>query len=191
MAGAGSVLGRWTVAALAAALPAVVASGAKKEPPALPLEHTHSSGAFTFRTPEGWVLSGSTDRPEILEAWGGDLGVRFLFRDREFGFDGLHADCMLERLAGPMDTSPEIRYEYEYVGGPFGDRRALDSAFLVKYDVPILGHKAWRQRTLTVVGAGQSLCVMSYAPEPAWRKVKTRALLDAVLASVRFKVPGK
>jgi hypothetical protein len=192
MAGACSVVGRWTVAALAAALPVAVAfAGKKPEPPPLPVEHIHSSGAFSFRTPEGWVLSASTERPEILDAWGGELGVRFLFQERDVGYDGLHVTCMLERLAAPMDTSPEIRYEYEFIGGPFADRRALDSAFVIKYDDPVRGYREWRQRTLTVVGAGQSLCAMSYAPMDLWRKVKTRALLDAVLASVSFRAPSR
>jgi hypothetical protein len=85
-----------------------------------------------------------------------------------------------------MDTAPQVQYEYEYIGGVFGTRRALDSAFAVTYDNPVRGHRQWRQRTLTVVGAGQSLCAMSYAPLSAWKSAKTRALLDAVLASVTF-----
>ena len=187
MTGAGSVLGRCLVA-FAVALPVGVASAARKPPPPppLPLEHTHASGAFTFRTPEGWILTPG-HRPEILDVWSGELGVRFLFREEESGFDTLHETCKLERLADAMDTFPQVKYEYEYVGGPFGDRRALDSAFAVTYDKPVKGHRVWRQRTLTVVGAGQSLCAMSYAPASAWKSAMTRATLDAVLASVTFR----
>jgi hypothetical protein len=174
------------MAALAAALPVGVASAEKKlPPPPLPLEHTYPSGAFSFRTPEGWTLS--EPRPDVMETWGGELGVRFLFRAREDGTDALHEECKSERLAGPMETAPQVRYEYEYIGGPFGDRQALDSAFVVTYDSPVRGHREWRQRTLTVVGGGQSLCAMSYAPVSAWKSAKTRALLDAVLASVTFR----
>jgi len=173
------------MAAFAAALPVGLASAEKKQPPPpLPLEHTDPSGAFSFRTPDGWTFS--QPRPDVVETWSGALGVRFLFRQREDGTDAIHEVCKSEGLAGPMETSPQVRYEYDYIGGVFGDRRALDSAFAVTYDNPVRGHRVWRQRTLTVVGAGQSLCAMSYAPVSAWKSAKTRALLDAVLASVTF-----
>ena len=44
---------------------------------------------------------------------------------------------------------------------PIGDRRALDSAFVVTYDKPIRASAQWRQRNLTVVGDGQSLCAIT------------------------------
>ena len=47
---------------------------------------------------------------------------------------------MLVRLAGPMDTFPQVDYEYDFVGGEVGERRALDSAFVVHYDEPVEGH---------------------------------------------------
>jgi hypothetical protein len=38
------------------------------------------------------------------------------------------------------------------------------------------------------VGLGESICLISYAPMPVWKKSKeARALLDAVLSSVTFK----
>jgi hypothetical protein len=177
------------VAAFAVAVPVGVASAGRKvpPPPPLPLEHTHPSGAFTFRTPEGWTLAPPTGRSDIMEVWGGDLGVRFLFRNGEEGYDTFHEVCKFERLAGPMDMSPQVRYEYEYIGGPIGDRRALDSAFEVTYDKAVHGHRVWRHRTLSVVGAGQSLCAVSYAPLAAAKSPKKRAMLDAVLASVTFR----
>ena len=56
------------------------------------------------------------------------------------------------------------------------------------YDSAVHGHKEWRQRNVTVVGGGHSLCAISYAPAPLWKKSKeTRALLDAVLASVTLR----
>ena len=41
---------------------------------------------------------------------------------------------------------------------------------------------------MTVVGGGHSLCAVSYAPAPVWKKSKeARALLDAILGSVTFR----
>ena len=95
---------------------------------------------------------------------------------------------MLERLAGPMETFPQVKYEYDFQGGSVGDVSVLDSAFLVSYDVPVLGEREWRQRNVTMVGKGHSLCAISYAPAKLWKKSKaSRELLDGVLASVRFR----
>jgi hypothetical protein len=163
---------------------------AQEAPPALSVEHQHPSGAFSFRTPEGWKVLPSPANPDALETWGGDLGVRFVYRAGEAGYDSLHADCMLERLAGPMETEPEVKYEYEFVGGLVGNRRALDSAFILRYDQPRHGHREWRQRTVTVVGEGDSLCVMSYVPRETWKtSPPARALVDSVLSSVIFRRP--
>jgi hypothetical protein len=164
-------------------------SGGKREaPPPLSQEHRHPSGAFTFRTPEGWTVESSPMDANALQIGGGDLLVRFLYRSSEDGYDSLHATCMLERLASPMVTDPQISYEYDYVSRVGGGHRSLDSAFQVKYDAPIQGHRAWRQRNLTVVGAGHSLCIIAYAPLDVWKKSPgTRALLDSVLASVTFR----
>jgi hypothetical protein len=47
------------------------------------------------------------------------------------------------------------------------------------------GHQEWRQRTVTIVGGGVSLCIMTYAPARVWKKSKdARAALDAVVTSV-------
>ena len=157
-------------------------------PPVLGVEHLHPSGAFLFRTPDGWKVAESPANPGAIEAWGDEVGVRFVYRASEVGYDSLHADCMLERLAGPMDTEPRIKYEYEFVGGLVGNRRALDSAFVVRYDQPRHGHREWRQRTVTVVGEGESLCVISYVPRPLWKSsAPARAIVDSVLGSVTFR----
>jgi hypothetical protein len=38
---------------------------------------------------------------------------------------------------------------------------------------------------VTVVGAGSSLCAISYVPAPVWKKSKTtRDLVDSILGSV-------
>jgi hypothetical protein len=168
------------------------AAGAGKKspppPPPLPQEHTHPSGAFSFRTPEGWRVAPSTANPDILEIGGGDLMVRFLYRHGEGGLDTVHVDCMLERLAGAMATEPQVKYEYDFRGGMLAARGALDSAFVVTYDAPIHGQRDWRQRNLTLVGQGETLCIMTYAPAPLWKKSQeTRALLDAVVGSITFR----
>jgi hypothetical protein len=179
-----------TLAILVALLPAGTAAGGKKPDPAppLPREHVHPSGAFTFRTPEAWRVEASTTNPDAIEVGGDGLLVRFLYYKGDRGYDSLHVVCMLERLAGEMEQEPQVKYEYDFVGGVAGDRRALDSAFVVTYLQPIAGYTEWRQRNVTLVGPGQSLCAISYAPAPLWKKSSSiRALLDAVLGSVVFR----
>lgn len=155
-------------------------------PPPLPIEHRHASGAFTFRTPEGWTVEPGASGE--LEAWGGDLGVRFLFSNGEAGYDSLHATCIMSGLAPGSAAEPQFKYEYEYLSGLLGDRRVLDSAHTVRYDEAQHGHRDWRQRTVTIVGGGLSLCVMSYAPRALWKKTPdARVLLDSVLASLTFR----
>ncbi len=113
--------------------------------------------------------------------------VRFLRREGELGLDSLHVECMLVRLAGPMDTAPGVDYEYDFVGSAVGERRAMDSAFAVHYDTPIDGHRDWRQRNLTVVGKGESVCVIAHAPLAVWKKSKpARNLLTSIVGSVGF-----
>lgn len=177
------------LAALAAAVGAVPSSADKRmaDPPSLETEHTSSSGAFTFRTPGGWIVEKSGEQPETMNGTGSGVRVRFVYRRGEHGYDSLHGACMLERLAPASETSPVVRYEYDYVDGAIGFHRALDSAFVVRYDRAVDGHKEWRQRNVTVVGGGHSLCAVSYSPAPLWKKKDTRALLDAVLSSVRFR----
>ncbi len=168
---------------------APVASAAKRTPPPpLPAVHRHVSGAFEFRTPEAWKVDSPAVNPEVLNAGGDGVAVRFIYREGDSGYDSLHGACMLERLAGAMEMEPVVQYEYDFVGGVIGDRRALDSAFVVTYDKPIDGQRQWRQRNVTIVGNGSSLCAITYAPLPLWKKsAPTRALLDAVLASVTFR----
>jgi len=184
------VVRRWNLALFVALLPALASAGGKKAEPAPPLtkEHLHPSGAFTFKTPDDWTVATSPNNPDAIETGGGGLLVRFLFRPEEQGYDSLHVICMLERLAPEMEQAPQVKYEYDFVGGAFGERRGLDSAFVVTYLKPIAGYTEWRQRNVTLVGAGQSLCAITYAPLPLWRKsASVRALLDGVLGSVVFK----
>ena len=169
-------------------VPSSAGSGASKVPPVLTHEHGHPTGAFTFKTPAGWDLSTFGPSPPGLEARSEALIVRFLFRPEEAGYDSLHVDCMLERLTGPMAMEPRVKYEYDFLSGTVGERRVLDSAFVVHYDEAVMGHKDWRQRNVTLVGAGESLCVITYCPVPLWKKSKeTRTLLDSIVKSVTFK----
>jgi hypothetical protein len=95
---------------------------------------------------------------------------------------------MLERLAPETESEPQVKYEYDFVSGPLLDRRALDSAFVVRYDNAIRGHRDWRQRNLTIVGGGQSLCVIAYVPARVWkRSLAARSLVTAVTGSLAFK----
>ncbi|HXB56169.1 MAG TPA: hypothetical protein VN461_15425 [Vicinamibacteria bacterium] len=161
----------------------------KLAPPDLPSEHVCPSKAFSFRTPADWKVESGGSSPEIVQAQGDSVVVRFLHRGEEAGFDGLHVDCMAERLSGtPLDSEPQVEYEYDFVSGRIRGRRALDSAFRVIYDSPILGSREWRQRNITLVGEGESLCVIAFCPMKLWKKSPaTRALLDGVLASITLR----
>lgn len=176
---------------LAITFPAVLfaaASAAAETPPALATEHVHASGAFSFRTPAAWTLGEVPGVAEAIQASGDGVAVRFVYRPGASGFDSLHGICMLERLAGPMETFPQVKYEYDFLSGTVGDYDVLESAFLVSYDKPVLGEREWRQRNVTLVGKGHSLCVIAYAPAKLWKKSKaTRTLLDGIVASVHFK----
>jgi hypothetical protein len=181
---------RTHVFALAATLaaPALAPGADGVAAPTLTREHVHPSGRWSFRTPESWTVAKVADRPHILDARGDGLVMRFVHFEGEQGLDSMHVTCMIERLAPEQETSGDIRYEHDFIGGVIADRRALDSAFTVKYDAKIDGHRDWRQRNVTVVGAGMSLCVIGHVPVAAWKKSKAaRALHDAVLGSVSFR----
>jgi hypothetical protein len=155
--------------------------------PTLTKEYRHPSGGFSFRTPEDWRVAPLAGRPDVLEASGPGLRIRFVRHAGEMGYDSLHAACMMERLAGPMQTSGDVRYEYDFVSWSSGARRALDSAFTVRYDAPVDGYRDWRQRNVTIVGGGQSLCVIAHSPAPLWKKSRPlKDTLDKVLASVQL-----
>jgi len=170
----------WTAAARAA-------DKKPDEPATLSQEHWNASRTLSLRSPEGWEVKSSLGQPEVTEARGDGLIVRVLRREGELGLDSLHVECMLVRLREAMETFPQVDYEYDFVGGEVGERRALDSAFVVHYDEAVEGQRDWRQRNLTVVGGGESVCVVAYAPLPVWKKSKpVRRLLTSVVESVRF-----
>jgi len=164
-----------------------VAAKEPPSPPSLPQENHHPSGAFTFRTPAGWKVGPVAGNAEAIQASGDGLVVRFVYQPGESGFDSLHVNCMLVRLAPEKDSAPQVQYEYDFLSGEVNEMRILDSAFVVVYDDAVQGSRAWRQRNVTVVGKGHSLCAISYAPAALWKKSKqTRATLDAILGSVSF-----
>jgi hypothetical protein len=154
--------------------------------PSLTRQHRIASSTATFRTPEEWVISvAAGSDPEVVNAEGGNLAVRFLRWDSELGLDALHVMCMVERLDEPMAIEPRTRYEYEFVGGEQAQRRVLDTAFAVQYTAPVKGFAEWRQRVVTLVGKGEGLCVVAFCPLPLWKKSReARDLLKAVVASV-------
>jgi hypothetical protein len=167
----------------------VAAPAAAGDDPAdtLVTEHENAARTLTLRTPEDWRVESRPGQPEITEARGGSLIVRVLRREGEVGLDAYHVQCMQERLADPMKAEPQVDYEYDFHQGWIGEREALDSAFVVRYDEPVEGDDRWRQRHLTVVGGGESVCVIGMAPRRVWNKSReTRALLNAVMASVRL-----
>jgi len=177
-------------ALLAHALVAPPLSAKDPPPPKLDREHEHPSGALSFRTPESWKVEIEAADPLSVMAAGDGVIVRFVYRQGDMGYDTFHVDCMTKRLASPFETSPQVRYEYDFLSGSVGGMRILDSAFITNYDAPIGGAREWRQRNLTLTGEGHSLCAISYAPLKAWKRSKrTRQLLESVLKSVAFRKP--
>lgn len=164
------------------------AGGGQPADELLVAEHENAAGTLVIRTPEDWVFETRRGVPEVSEARGGGLIFRIVRREGELGLDSWHVQCMLERLAGPMVTQPQVDYEYDFHQGWIGDRQAMDSAFVVHYDEEVEGHRDWRQRNVTVIGGGESLCLIGMAPRRVWKKSKeARALLEAVMSSVRYE----
>jgi hypothetical protein len=176
--------------ALVLALLSPTLARAKEKPapvPPLTAVHVNASQTIRLHTPAGWTVDFRGGQPEVTEARGDGLIVRILRRDGELGLDSLHAECMLVRLAGAMEISPQVEYEYDFLSGQLGDHRALDSAFMTHYDQPVSGSADWRQRNVTLVGNGESVCVIGYAPAALWKKSKpARSLLQDVLAKVEL-----
>jgi hypothetical protein len=162
-------------------------AGEKAAPVDLPAVHVNTTSTVRLHLPIDWTATSRPGEPEVTEARGGGFVVRVLRREGELGLDSLHIECMQFRLAGPMDTSPELRYEYDFVGGEVGEHRALDSVAIVTYDEPVEGHKLWRQRNITLVGKGESVCVVAHAPLSVWKKSKTaQKLLNSVLERIEL-----
>ncbi len=170
------------------ALPAAALAGDKPVVPPLAQDHWNGSQTLRFKTPEGWLVSNTSGQQvEVTDARGDGMRLRLLRWSAEMGLDSTHIDCMLQRLAGPMETSLDVRYEYDFVGGEVDGRRVLDSAFVVEYDAVIDGDKKWRQRNLTIVGKGESVCIVTYVRNSLWKKsTPARKLLTSLAESVKW-----
>ena len=167
--------------------PAALQAGSKEAVPPLTDEHWNASHTLSFKTPAGWTVTSKPGDLETTEARGEGLMMRIFRRPGGLGLDAMHVECMLMRLAGPMDTRPGVDYEYDFIGGEVAGHRALDSAFVVEYDAPVEGERRWRQRNLTLVNDNESVCVVTYAPNPLFKKSKTvRKLLTSIVESVKW-----
>ena len=62
-------------------------------PIALASEHRNAAESFRFYTPSSWIVDKIRESPEVLEARGDGVLMRFLHRGEEAGYDSLHADC--------------------------------------------------------------------------------------------------
>ena len=171
-----------------AAAPGAVGRGEESAGP-LVAEHKNAAETLVVRTPDDWAFETKAGIPEVSEARSGDgLIFRIVRREGELGLDSWHVQCMLERLAGPMVTHPQVDYEYDFRQGWIGERQAMESAFIVHYDEKIEGHRDWRQRNVTVIGGGESLCLIGMAPRRVWKKSReARELLEAVMTGVRLE----
>jgi hypothetical protein len=177
----------WAVILAPLLLPVALVAGQKDAVPALTEEHWTGSKTLRFKTPVGWSVSYTPGDLELTEARGNGMILRLLRREGELGLDSMHVECMMLRLAGPMETQPQVDYEYDFIGGEIAGRRLLDSAFVVEYDEPQDGQKKWRQRNLTLVGQGESVCIITYVPASVWKKSSTaRKLLTSLAESVKW-----
>ncbi len=176
-------------ALLLASLAAALTAPPHPADPPLPAmtRHAHSSGVWSFEAPASWAVREFPGTPSRHEAAGDGQIARFVYTAGEAGFDSMHVACMLERLRPEQETSPRIRYEYDFLSGKVGDYQILDSAFEVSYDEAVDGSRDWRQRNVTLVGKGHTLCVILHAPLKLWKKSKpARALQEAVLRGVQL-----
>jgi hypothetical protein len=168
-------------------VPAALGAGDKKDAPPLTEEHWNASRTLSFKTPAGWSVTSKPGEIETTEARGDGLILRIYRRRGGLGLDAMHAECMLMRLAGPMDTFPGVDYEYDFIGGEIAGHRILDSAFVVLYDAPIEGERQWRQRNLTLVNDNETVCAVTYAPNSVFKKSKAaRKLLTSLVESLKW-----
>ncbi|HEX9203649.1 MAG TPA: hypothetical protein VF964_06785, partial [Vicinamibacteria bacterium] len=66
-------------------VPAPLRAGTKATPVPIPLatEHRNATESFRFRTPASWFVEKIRESPEVLEARGDGMLVRFLHREQE------------------------------------------------------------------------------------------------------------
>ena len=75
-------------------------------PPELP--RTAQQSLRTRLVPDAVGLERHGEGRVARRRVGGDLGLRLVDRQGEQGLDSFHVDCMMERLAGPMETEPQV-----------------------------------------------------------------------------------
>ena len=155
-----------------------------------PTLHQLPSGGFAFRTPEAWKVVSTPESPDTLNAARRRRGRALRSTtEGETGYDSFHGACMLERLAGAMEMDPSrpvrIRLRGRSDRRPPGPRLRL-RGHLRQAD-PGRAPMAPAQRDAS--WATERRCAsITYAPATLWKKsAPTRALLDAVLASVTFR----
>jgi hypothetical protein len=152
------------------------------------VERRHPSGAFSFRTPASWTVDALPVRKDVFQVSGPEGIIWFSYRRGDFGYDSLHAMCMTERLAGKEAASPALAFEYDSRESALAGRAALDSAFLVSLPTAIRDQNIWRVRAVTLVGGGESVCVVAFVPATTWKASKqVRRVVDGVVASITFR----
>ena len=167
--------------------PAALWAGDTDVPPPLTDEHWNSAHTISFKTPATWKVTSTPGDIELTEGRGDGVIFRIYRRRGGLGLDSMHVECMLLRLAGDMDTKPGASYEYDFNGSEISGHKALDSAFVFEYDKPVDGERKWRQRNLTLVNDDESLCLITYAPNPVFKKSKAvRKLLTSLVESVKW-----
>ena len=97
-------LGAVVLASLVA-LPAGLAAGEKIVIKPLAQEHWNGSRTLRFKTPEGWLVQNTSGQVELTEARGDGMRLRLVRWPIDMGLDSTHAECMLQRLAGPMERA--------------------------------------------------------------------------------------
>ena len=85
-------------------LPAALRAGRRRLVPPLTDEHWNALAYLSFKTPAGLDRDVEARRLETTEARGEGLMMRIFRRPGGLGLDAMHVECMLMRLAGPMDT---------------------------------------------------------------------------------------
>ena len=142
---------RSAILARAAASPAVAGDKSRPAPATCPLSTrtrrrtlrlAHAAATGRCRSAPG--------EPELTEARGRRAGRA---HPPPRGRDGPRQPPRRVHARAPRrpdgHVHPQVDYEYDFVGGAVGERRALDSAFVVHYDEPVEGQRDWRQRNVT------------------------------------------
>ena len=152
---------------------------------------SHPTAGFTYRVPEGWTSGPLPGRPDVIQVASATALVRFVVQKGELGLDVAHVLCMDERLADPMATSAGTEYEDDFLTNVVAGRHTAFSSLVVAYDAPIMGYRVWWQRNRTIVGGGETICVMGTMPDKLRRKRKRlRHELESIMDGMSFELPA-